>query len=617
MPAERIYFFPLITLTSGSGHFRRSVETATAVSKTGRTSIFVDSEESEKAGFSGLSAPVPVRFFKPADLVETAAGSNEASAPATKTGFNDTLVVFDRKFSDGTRLLDWVRAGATPVLLDDDGPARIRAPFVLDSIPGPRRSPANIASPAFLNLPGRRREPDARNALILLSFGGFDPAGLTVPVLRSLILDAGIPSRRISLTLPTSADPGMLPEGVTILEQVTGLKDRLGDYGLVICSYGITAWEALAAGCAVLTAEPTIYHRRLSRRAGIPSIGKVQVRKTRGELSLGPAGRRRLERQLAHPEVLENLAAAAAACLGNRVVPGASPDQLSGLLKSLEAPRAVCAVCREPLPRVIFRMPGRSFYRCGNCHITGLYRFELKEDEYGPSYFQQEYRNQYGRSYLEDFETIKAMATERLAIIRKQNPGSRLLDIGCAFGPFLKAAHEAGFRPCGVDVSREGTEYVRDVLGIPAAAGAFPEFDPAEHFGIDKFDVVSLWYVIEHFPDLKTVMDALNRLLRTGGVLALSTPNLRGISGVRSIKAFLENSPRDHYTLWSPRSARRLARRFGFRVRRIRVTGHHPERFGLKMRPGGPVHRLIGVFSRLFGLGDTFEMYAVKERSIG
>ncbi len=42
------------------------------------------------------------------------------------------------------------------------------------------------------------------------------------------------------------------------------------------------------------------------------------------------------------------------------------------------------------------------------------------------------------------------------------------------------------------------------------------------------------------------------------------------------------------------------------RVYRIRVTGHHPERFG-KYIPK------LRILSHLFRLGDTFEVYAVKE----
>ena len=122
-----------------------------------------------------------------------------------------------------------------------------------------------------------------------------------------------------------------------------------------------------------------------------------------------------------------------------------------------------------------------------------------------------------------------------------------------------------------------------------------------------------MWYVIEHLVDLHRVLRLARELLVDGGVLAFSTPNGTGISARRSLRRFLEQSPGDHYTVWSPRSAREVLRRHGFRIRRTRVTGHHPERFPFAGGRGwwGRAYRVhAGVASRLLRLGDTFEVYA-------
>jgi hypothetical protein len=101
-------------------------------------------------------------------------------------------------------------------------------------------------------------------------------------------------------------------------------------------------------------------------------------------------------------------------------------------------------------------------------------------------------------------------------------------------------------------------------------------------------------------------------------VLAFSTPNGRGISARSSPTAFLAQSPPDHRSILSPRGLRRFLARRGFRLARVRVTGHHPERFpGLAGRWGrstGPGRSLVLAVSRLAGLGDTFEAYAVRSR---
>jgi hypothetical protein len=46
------------------------------------------------------------------------------------------------------------------------------------------------------------------------------------------------------------------------------------------------------------------------------------------------------------------------------------------------------------------------------------------------------------------------------------------------------------------------------------------------------------------------------------------------------------------------------------------VTGHHPERFPFVNKKRGLANFVAGLVSRWFGLGDTFEVYAVKEEDV-
>lgn len=517
-----------------------------------------------------------------------------------------TLILFDCREA-ALEDFQWFSRFGMPVLLDDDGPARRYAPFVVDSIPGPRRNEANMASTAFMNLPPRRREPDPGGA-ILVSFGGQDPAALTIPTLKFLIEDMGFPPNRITAAHPAGEGRRELHpiySGLTLIEAPEKLQDQLHRFGLVICSFGLTAFEALAIGCAVITVEPSRYHGELSRFFGFPTAGHAAH--GRGEFSQKQG--RRLMRLLQNPPRLIE----AWRRLSEKLERDEPRQRISDLIRELSVVIPRCAACDSPLPPVIARFPRRSYYLCGECGILGLYRFDSEDEEYGPDYFEQEYRHQYGRTYMEDFQTIKSMGHSRLDCIRRYRPGGRLLDIGCAYGPFLQAAIESGYEVYGTDVSEAAVEYVRDVLGYPAAQGPFPVLNPAAEFKTPHFDVVTLWYVIEHFRRLDPVLKCLSAIIPPKGLLALSTPNAAGISARRSLTNFLRNSPRDHYTIWSPRSAGRLLGRYGFRVVQTRITGHHPERFARGVKKDSVLYKLIMLFSRICGLGDTFELYAVRE----
>ena len=112
--------------------------------------------------------------------------------------------------------------------------------------------------------------------------------------------------------------------------------------------------------------------------------------------------------------------------------------------------------------------------------------------------------------------------------------------------------------------------------------------------------------------DLDTLLSKLSRWVRPGGILAIATPNLSGVSGKRNEESFFARSPGDHHTVWSRRSARQLLPEYGFRIRRMVSTGHHPERYPAVRRGVFP-ETLARFHSRLFGWGDTFEIYAERE----
>ena len=153
------------------------------------------------------------------------------------------------------------------------------------------------------------------------------------------------------------------------------------------------------------------------------------------------------------------------------------------------------------------------------------------------------------------------------------------------------------------------------VLKLPAACLPLERLD-RRHIPAARIDGVTLWYVIEHLDDLNGALQRLAGLLDPGAVLAFSTPNGRGISSRASRRAFLAASPADHRTIFRPAGLRRLLSRYGFRLARIRVTGHHPERFPGLAGQARPVQRTRAgcraVREPVRRLGDTFEAYAVR-----
>lgn len=111
------------------------------------------------------------------------------------------------------------------------------------------------------------------------------------------------------------------------------------------------------------------------------------------------------------------------------------------------------------------------------------------------------------------FETI-----ERLAL------GKRVLDVGCAQGNLSLALAERGYQVVAMDLRHSFLQYLRlkyewgEVSCVCCTLERFP-------FRSGTFDVVLLGEVIEHVAYPETLLLDAAKLLATGGILVVTTPN--------------------------------------------------------------------------------------------
>jgi dolichol-phosphate mannosyltransferase len=110
-----------------------------------------------------------------------------------------------------------------------------------------------------------------------------------------------------------------------------------------------------------------------------------------------------------------------------------------------------------------------------------------------------------------------AAATPHSALRTAHSRGC-LLDVGCYTGVFMDRARRRGWEVRGLEPSRWAADVARR-RGFPVQEGLLAETEspPA------SFDVVTAWDVIEHFGDPRAEVQRLARLLKPGGLLALST----------------------------------------------------------------------------------------------
>jgi len=518
---------------------------------------------------------------------------------------NTECVILDRFQTEPEELSRWKEIA--PVIgIDEGGKSRDGFNFLIDILIPEKLifPPANIASVSLLKFPPMqppRKLPAGDVLKVLVTFGQEDAAGLGQKTARVLSTMAGMDITLLRGAL-ANGERETLPK-TRVIEAIPRLAERLGEYDLVITHYGITAFEALHAGTMVLLASPTAYHAKLAKAAGFLTFF------THYSLLTTPHFIEKLKR---HCEAL-----AARYGLDKE---GSSLADLCGGFSPLVYRH--CPVCGADTPQnSICRFSDRTYRHCRKCGVIFMDRTCPPPIEYEKEYFFESYRRQYGKTYLEDFSNIKAAGKRRLKIINSLLPAKKredrsLLDIGCAYGPFLAAAREEGFSPAGIDPAEDAVRYVQQELAIPAVQGFFPNSPlPSSQ----PYNAVTLWFVIEHFSDLKPALAEVKNILKTGGILAFSTPSSSGVSGRSSLRSFLSSSPADHFTVWSPAMCRKALALCGFKVRKTTIIGHHPQRFPLLGKfaksKKSPLYWPLLAISKIFGLGDTFEVYAAAHKN--
>ncbi|MDX1463207.1 MAG: class I SAM-dependent methyltransferase, partial [Marinirhabdus sp.] len=119
------------------------------------------------------------------------------------------------------------------------------------------------------------------------------------------------------------------------------------------------------------------------------------------------------------------------------------------------------------------------------------------------------------------YQMVKSYALGRkVQLANKLNGGTgTLLDIGAGTGDFLVAAKNKGWTVAGVEVN--------DAARSKASEKGIDLHHVVTEIGNEKFDVITMWHVLEHIPNLEETIQSLHQLLKSNGRLIIAVPNFR------------------------------------------------------------------------------------------
>ncbi len=267
--------------------------------------------------------------------------------------------------------------------------------------------------------------------------------------------------------------------------------------------------------------------------------------------------------------------------------------------------------------------------KCKECGLGITSPFPSKEEleESNKKIYDSQQRIQV---YLSRQGYFEKRYKKYLSVIKEFTNGTTLLDIGCNIGLFVKTAQQEGFESAGIEVNTDCADYGRKKLGLKIYDG----FVENQHFPDESFDVITLFDVLEHVPDVHSFLAEITRILKKGGVLTVQSPNINSVMAKLTKGKWNWLTPPDHLYHFTPETLTQLLISKQYSIKKIRtwepledfINNYFPAVFGR----AGNILVYINQKTKLFSLlfyplqqvwwrkkgGALIELYAQKTKDL-
>ena len=188
---------------------------------------------------------------------------------------------------------------------------------------------------------------------------------------------------------------------------------------------------------------------------------------------------------------------------------------------------SICPVCQSTEWQYMFRVIDHSISkeefglkRCLHCSM--LVTSPRPDNNKLSCYYQSDnYVSHSGLSNsLENLIYLQARKFSlkwKLGIIKKLKPHGSILDVGCGTGQFLKTMQGSLWTVSGVEPNDQARKKAEQLLHLLI-------FNNIEQL-TESYDLITLWHVLEHLPNLNRSLQKINALLKSDGRLLIAVPN--------------------------------------------------------------------------------------------
>jgi 2-polyprenyl-3-methyl-5-hydroxy-6-metoxy-1,4-benzoquinol methylase len=291
----------------------------------------------------------------------------------------------------------------------------------------------------------------------------------------------------------------------------------------------------------------------------------------------------------------------------------AQVQQLDNLIKSFDKqpPPLNCVFCKRKLVTIVLKNIPKNgnFYNiheCDHCQISMLDPFP-SDAELAKLYSSGNYRAAKGKRFGYIIETlIHLVRIKKRRRIQRFAKAGKILDIGCGRGLFLDLMSRDGWDTIGTEFNEETASHAIKAYGLKVFPG-----DIIQHkLKSGSIDAININQVLEHLKNPHEVIMESKRLLRSGGIIIVSVPDLKSPQFTLGKKNwFLLDLP-FHLFHFTEEGLRKILRKSGFEIKNIK-------RFSLEMSPFGWLQTLLNISGIKFNLlYDLLKCKQLKSENI-
>jgi len=155
--------------------------------------------------------------------------------------------------------------------------------------------------------------------------------------------------------------------------------------------------------------------------------------------------------------------------------------------------------------------------------------------------------------------------------------GSKILDIGCGNGRFLKYLLKFGsFELYGTEMEGNSAKRASKIKEINLKTGTLNSDDFPDNF----FDAVSLFHVFEHLAEPKEILETICKIVKPGGIAVFSFPNIASFQARFFKGKWLHLDPPRHLFFFDPKDFMKIMEEKGFKVVKKQYFSFEQNPFG-------------------------------------